>query len=584
MHNQLPDLRAIARTLQLRIPAGEQLPFARAFTTQALLAYWDRRMPGRQTPEAPKHGFGLDGVEIAEATRIGRSISRAPKPTAAYLLSTLYTLLLTDELRAELGVFFTPPPLVELLIEMVEDAGIDWSRHSMLDPAAGGGAFITPMASRVATALLGKNASPAEVIEHIARHVQGIEIDPFSGWMAQLFVEIELADLLAAAGAKLPRLVRTGDSLRADLEGHRFDLVIGNPPFGRTTLEPELRNRFAGSLYGHANLYGVFMHLAVQLCRPGGVIGLVTPTSFLGGQYFKKLRVLLREQAPPRSIHFIADRDRVFDQVLQETLLITLARDGEVQEVAANATRTTDRMDRCESVPCGRFPLPQHAQAPWILPRNSSDTALLKSIGPLPYRLRDYGFGVSTGPLVWNRHKDQLADGPGAARYPLIWAESVLPLGEFRFSAARRNHMPFVRLLAGQTHLLTSSSVVLVQRTTAKEQNRRLVAALLPAEFVSEHAGVVVENHLNMIYPLDHPARVSLRAVTALLNSSLADRIFRCINGSVAVSAYELESLPVPAPDAVVELDFILERRASQATVDRFLTAAYRQGSAEVAA
>jgi hypothetical protein len=30
----------------------------------------------------------------------------------------------------------------------------------------------------------------------------------------------------------------------------------------------------------------------------------------------------------------------------------------------------------------------------------------------LPWRLADYGYAVSTGPLVWNRHKDQLSDRP----------------------------------------------------------------------------------------------------------------------------------------------------------------------------
>jgi adenine-specific DNA-methyltransferase len=39
---------------------------------------------------------------------------------------------------------------------------------------------------------------------------------------------------------------------------------------------------------------------------------------------------------------------------------------------------------------------------------------------------------------------------------------------------------------------------VLVQRTTAKEQHRRLISAEMPAELIAQHGRITVENHLNM--------------------------------------------------------------------------------------
>ena len=47
-----------------------------------------------------------------------------------------------------------------------------------------------------------------------------------------------------------------------------------------------------------------------------------------------------------------------------------------------------------------------------------------------------------------------------------------------------------------------ADACILVQRTTAKEQARRLIAAELPSEFVHQHRGVVVENHLQHGLPL----------------------------------------------------------------------------------
>lgn len=42
-----------------------------------------------------------------------------------------------------------------------------------------------------------------------------------------------------------------------------------------------------------------------------------------------------------------------------------------------------------------------------------------------------------------------------------------------------------------------------------------------------------------------------MAAVAAFLRTQTADRVFRCINASVAVSASELEAMPMPAADAV---------------------------------
>jgi adenine-specific DNA-methyltransferase len=88
---------------------------------------------------------------------------------------------------------------------------------------------------------------------------------------------------------------------------------------------------------------------------------------------------------------------------------------------------------------------------------------------------------------------------------------------------------------------------VLLQRTTAKEQARRLIAAEMSSAFLAKHGAVTVENHLNMLVPTTSKPLVSPNLLSLFLNSVAADRAFRCISGSVAVSAYELESLPLPS-------------------------------------
>ena len=131
----------------------------------------------------------------------------------------------------------------------------------------------------------------------------------FGAWLAQIALDIVLLPFSAIAGKKTPNLVALCDSLQKNPPRERFDLVIGNPPYARTKLPPELREKFRRSLFGHANLYGVFTDVALRHARVGGVIAFVTPTSFLAGEYFKNLRALLGSEAPPKRLDFVARKD-----------------------------------------------------------------------------------------------------------------------------------------------------------------------------------------------------------------------------------------------------------------------------------
>ena len=192
----------------------------------------------------------------------------------------------------------------------------------------------------------------------------------------------------------------------------------------------------------------------------------------------------------------------------------------------------------------------------------------------MPARLADWGYEVSTGPLIWNRFKSQMRARAGRGHFPLIWAEAVTPDGCFIFRADKRNHSPYFKTEPGDDWLIVNKSCVLVQRTTAKEQLRRLIAAELPATFIETHGGVVVENHLNMVRPIGMP-KVSSAAVAAVLNSDTVDQMFRCISGSVAVSAFELEAIPLPTADAMAQIERLVTGGAKRTAIEQALLGLY---------
>ena len=569
---------SVARTLRSAVTPLDSLDIARALVREVISSYWKKtqaRLGGQARlrelpPEIPLAPLEAEICELAR--KMGTGAAELDVLDASYRIGVLYTGLMPGERRARLGAHYTPRALCQRLLDMAEEAGVEWDTARVLDPACGGGAFLSPLALRMAAGL---KAEPAEaVLTSIEQRLRGYEIDPFAAWMSQVFLDVTLAELCLESGRPLKSLVQVCDALEQESGAEKFDLVIGNPPYGRITLSPRLRQKFRRSLFGHANLYGVFADLALRLTRSSGVIAYVTSTSFLSGEYFKALRVLLGWEAPPVSIDFIAERKGVFADVLQETLLATYQRGREPGEASVHFL-AQDRHGAVRITGAGSFDLPENLDRPWVIPRSNRQSELVGRVSRLPYRLADYGYTVSTGPLVWNRHKSSLRDGPGKGRYPLLWAESVRSNGQFEFRAQKRNHKPYFEPQEKERWVVTDHPCVLLQRTTAKEQCRRLIAAELPEQFIRKHGAVVVENHLNMIKPLNGTPKVSSAALAALLNSDVVDQVFRCINGSVAVSAYELQALPLPSPDAVKDIEELVERSAQREVVEQAVARLY---------
>ena len=257
--------------------------------------------------------------------RLSGALVTLSTPRAGFLTGQLYTALLPDAVRKELGAFYTPPAIVDRLLELVTESGFSWRRGTIMDPACGGAAFLASVAPKIAEN--SEAGPPLAVLEDVEARLLGIEIDAFAAWMSMVLLDLALSDLTLAAKRPLRPLVVSRDALTLTPgELGQFDLVIGNPPYGKVKLTDAQRQRYRESLFGHANLYGLFTELAVRLAKPGGLIAYVTPTSFLGGEYFKRLRKLLAQLAPLQRLDFIQDREGVFDGVLQETMLAVFSR------------------------------------------------------------------------------------------------------------------------------------------------------------------------------------------------------------------------------------------------------------------
>jgi adenine-specific DNA-methyltransferase len=565
MMNQLPiilDLRSQARQLARSFSDDERIKLVQQFMTCAVTAYF------------PEARLLMQSSENELAVNIGMYARGLSLDEASYWLGSIYTVMLPDEYRSSKGIYYTPPSITARLLTLCEQAGAQWGSDRILDPACGGGAFLAPVAIRMQEAL--KDLLPIEALEHIENHLVGFEQDSFAAWLSQTFLEVATIDLTRKAGRPIGNLVIVRDSLETAPEEYgTFNVVIGNPPYGKVKLSEQDRKKWSRSLYGHANYYGLFTDLAERLVAPQGLIAYVTPSSFLGGQYFKNLRALLTTLAPPVAIEFIKARNGVFADVLQETLLAVYRKASSDRIVGIGYIQVQESGNLIVDQGMNQR-LPQDPTSPWLLPKRIEEQDIIAVLHHFPFRLSDLGYSVSTGPLVWNRHKDRLFQIKERNSVPLIWAECIDPSGSGVFKhKATRNHALWYLPYDNKDSNIVTTACVLLQRTTAPEQTRRLVAADLPEQFLKKHKGMVsIENHVNMIKPNGKQV-LSLKAIARLFNSEVVDQVFRCINGSIAVSAYELNNIPFPNPKDLMLLDSLLEKGASDAEVEEYIRSLY---------
>jgi adenine-specific DNA-methyltransferase len=486
-------------------------------------------------------------------------------------VGALYVAALSAGVRSRHGRHYTPVMLAEHLWTMTRLA-LGHRRPGLplpglvRDPACGGGALLLPPLRQHLGALA--EADPRVTLAGLPRFVEGVDADPSAVWITNVVLAAELLPFIArvpdARRRPLPMLARVGDGLAAT--DRRARAVVMNPPYGRVRLDDVERARWDRYLYGHANLYSLFLAAGLESLDQEGTLAALVPTSFLAGRYFASLRAELAQHAPLRDLTFVEQRGGVFAGVLQETCLAAFTR--------RRARRTAIASANGHIVDVAKVASPR-GDRPWVLPRRSDDAHVAAAAATMPHTLASAGWRVSTGPLVWNRRRADLGPEPGAPSASVLWAAD-LDGGQLHRDPVRDDLRRLALRANDADVLLLEEPAVLVQRTTAPEQQRRVVCVELTSELLAEWGGaVVVENHVNVIRSASTAEPLLSRsALAAVLSTRTVDRLTRCISGSVALSAYELESLPLPDADTLASWEGL---RGDE--LERAVATAYRPGA-----
>lgn len=454
-------------------------------------------------------------------TDFAAALLKLPVDERHYWIGTFYTLLLDPGVRKEQATYFTPPSLAEAVIDLAIEAGYDIETDDVLDPAAGGAAFLSTLAARAEQAGIDPVAA--------SYRFNGIEIDRGLAALSRSLIGDRL-------GTKPRRgMIISGDALRTRIPAS-YDLVIANPPYGRMSEIPasdlpweEVCER------GHINKYALFVELCLRHAKPGGIVALVIPSSFRAGPLFARLREHIRSEAQVVAIGTVGQRNRLFVDVAQDVSVLIL-RKGEPHQA--------DLLVSFHSIGSATFTrtqglLPSHLAAPWPLPSRPDEAEGNTN-------LSGWGVEVRSGYFVWNRQLDRLVSAPSKrSAFPLVWAKNVRPGQLCRPAGKHGQGMDFVAFEGPSSAIITGPAVVL-QRTTNEKQDRRIVASVVDRQIVSRWGGFTTENH---IVALTTSTQEHAELLCQLLNTETVDRRYRRVSGTASISVKLLRELDLPSPE-----------------------------------
>lgn len=492
--------------------------------------------------------------------------------TYADRLAELYCKNESVEKRKTKGQFFTPARVARFMADMFN---IKKQQIRLLDPSAGVGMLLASFCDR----LTGYSKS-------FELTVDAYENDP----KLQPFLKAVLGTCKKTLGAKGTNLkyriynrdfileneayVNNNGLFCGKEESLLYDFAIANPPYYKLNKNSPHAAIMRDCTCGQPNIYTSFMMISVNMLKPGGEMVFITPRSFCSGLYYKEFRRWFLDNVKLSHVHIFESRNEIFDidKILQENIILKAERkDGKANR--GKMVISTTKNKRFIKMKSLTFSDPDllinNSEESFIkLPCSPIDIAVLNIVDKWPFKFRDLGLEISTGPVVPFRAKRYLVLKPtsNGKSVPLLWMHNMK--GIKTIWPENKNKKPIAIKVTENSKklLLPVKNYVLVRRFSAKEEPRRLHSSVfLESEF--PHEAIGIENHLNYIHKPG--SRLSVNeayGISAILNTAIVDNYFRTLNGNTQVNATDMRILPFPSIKDVKRIGQVVRKKLDAKT------------------
>ena len=335
---------------------------------------------------------------------------------------------------------------------------------------------------------------------------------------------------------------------------NKYDLVIGNPPYLKIAKDAPEALAVPKICYGAPNLYFIFAAMSLHNLKKNGELVYIIPRSWTSGAYFKQFRKYFLTLGALEYVHLFTSRNKVFEQeqVLQETMIIKIKKTKEKSsEITISTSLSNSDFTNINSFTVKYNEIVTGDDLYVFLPSNNNELLILKKMQKMHYTLPAIGLKMRTGLTVDFRNRELLTDTPQDDDVPLFYSQHIKN-GTVVFPINRSGEF------IATTHsglIQDNKNYLFVKRFTAKEEKRRLQCGMYLSSQFSKYKKISTQNKINFIDSLSGTlSEEAILGLYVLFNSSTYDKYYRILNGSTQVNSSEINTVPVPDLETIIEL------------------------------
>lgn len=195
----------------------------------------------------------------------------------------------------KLGQVFTPQWIIELILEKINYNNKESIlKKYILEPSTGKGYFLNEIVKRYIETSLSNSLSTNEIINDLETYIYGFEID-------EELYNITIDSLNKLVIKKLGytnqinwKIFNTNTFNIYKEYINYFDYIIGNPPYVRIhNIDNETKEFVKNNLKlikGSYDMYVCFFEISLEMLNKTGVIGFITPNSYITNHSYKLYR------------------------------------------------------------------------------------------------------------------------------------------------------------------------------------------------------------------------------------------------------------------------------------------------------
>lgn len=247
----------------------------------------------------------------------------------------------------ERGAVFTKRWVVELVLDLAGFvADRDLVSCRTIEPAAGEGAFLVPMAERVIASCRRQGRPDLACLNSVL----AFELDPWTADAARSALYSALLAMNVTSGdasVLAQSWIRVGDFLHEAPSLHEVDFIVGNPPYVRIEDLPVDVQSFYRSSYltmkGRADLYIAFFEAGLRQLRPDGVCAFICADRWMLNQYGSALREMVSSQYALETVVQMHEADGFLSDVSAYPAITVIRKSKQRAVVVARADRDAEK-------------------------------------------------------------------------------------------------------------------------------------------------------------------------------------------------------------------------------------------------